>query len=162
MVNLEAISPCADLLPLTIGSVVLTEVDLPERKVWSVSPCPVKPGTSRETKTSRTLWIGRDHGLQIGGRVPKSAVVTEQSDAWACVVISGAARLDVLARMCPLDLAKCQPGDVARSYINHLSAIIVTGSDAFEIFVFRAFARTLVHELEEAAKAFEARSSLPD
>lgn len=160
MVNLEALSPCTDILPLTVGAVKLTEIVLPEGKVWSVSPCPVRVGKSKESTTRKTLWIGRDHGLQIGGQRPKAGSITDQSDAWACVRISGSGTDDVLARLCPVDLPKMAQGEVARTLMNHMSAIILSTRDGYEIFVFRAFGRSLVQELKEAAKAVEGRNQL--
>lgn len=160
MVNLEANSPCQDILPLTIGTVSLTEVILPEGKVWSVSPSPVKTGASKYSRTSKTLWIGRDHGLQIGGSEPKSAVVTQQSDAWACVGISGLDADAVLARLCPVDLAKLPLGAVARTLINHMSAIILVTDCGYEIFVYRGFSRSFVHELQGACLNVKARREI--
>jgi sarcosine oxidase subunit gamma len=120
----------------------------------------VKPGFSKSTKTVKTLWIGRDHALQIGGARPKSGNVTDQSDAWACLSITGADTNAVLARLCPVDLPKMKAREVARTLINHLSAIILATPQGYEILVFRAFARTLVHELQEAANAVEGRKRL--
>jgi sarcosine oxidase subunit gamma len=115
---------------------------------------------STSTKTAKTLWIGRDHALQIGGARPRSGAITDQGDAWACVSIIGSDTNAVLARLCPVDLPKMKAGEVARTLINHLSAIILTTPDGYEIFVFRAFARTLVHELQEAANSVEGRKRL--
>jgi hypothetical protein len=160
VVNLEAVSPCQDLLPITIGSVSLTEIILPMGKVWSVSPSPVQAGQSKATKTNKTLWIGRDHALQIGVSPPKAGTITDQSDAWACVAIGGQDVDAVLARLCPVNLSKMDDGEVARTLINHLTAIILATSEGYEVFVFRAFARTLVHELQEAANGVLGRAEL--
>ncbi len=52
--------------------------------------------------------------------------------------------------------------DVARSLIGHMTAIIVKRSDGFEVIVFRAFAKTLVHELREVMVSVTAQAVLPD
>ncbi len=167
MVNLQAISPCAGLLPLTIGAVTLTEKILPEGQVWSIAPLqssPVKSlpkiGKSKLTQTSNTLWIGRDQFLQIGGKRPGAGAVTEQDDAWVMVSIEGDGTLEVMARLVPIDLRKMEVGDTARSLINHMMAIFVKTEDGVDVLVFRAFAKTLVHELKEAAQGVDARKGL--
>lgn len=167
MVNLVAISPAATMLPLTVGSVTFTENQLPEGKVWSIAPLGgkipkglPKDGKSKSTKAAQTLWIGRDQFLQIGGRKPTKGAVTDQGDAWVSVRIEGVSAIDVLARLCPVNLREMMPGDVARSLINHMMAIIVRTDAGFDVMVFRAFAKTLVQELETAAKHVEARNRL--
>ena len=167
MVNLIAITPASELLPLTVGSVTFAEIELPDGAVWSVSPLATdsqkalpKVGQSKVTKTSRTLWIGRDQYLKIGGKRPTSGAVTDQADAWVMVSIEGVGALDVMVRLCPVNLASLKVGDVVRSLVNHMMAIIVRTDIGVEVLVFRAFAKTLVHELEEAAVRVQARKGL--
>ena len=109
----------------------------------------------------RVFWSGRGHFFVMGG-APGAlrAAVTDQSDAWCAVGITGADMLDVLARLCPLDLESMPEGAVARSLIGHMQAIILRVGDGFELMVFRAFAHTLWRELGEVARSVEAQHDL--
>ncbi|MEM8537805.1 MAG: sarcosine oxidase subunit gamma family protein, partial [Pseudomonadota bacterium] len=102
------------------------------------------------------------HGVfMVVGRVAVDGVaVTDQSDAWAVVQISGHAVEKVLARLVPIDLrAGVFPAaQVARTMLGHLSvAIMRTGETEFEIMVMRSMAKTLVHDLTVAMKGVAAR-----
>jgi sarcosine oxidase subunit gamma len=152
-----------------VGEVTFTEIQLPGAGVWSIAPLKgarltglPEVGKTKTTKTSRTLWIGREQYLQIGGKKPINGAVTDQSDAWAMVSIEGSEALDVLARLCPVDLRSLASGDTVRSLINHMTAIITATDKGVEVLVFRAFAQTLVHELKEAAEMVAARKGLRD
>jgi sarcosine oxidase subunit gamma len=90
------------------------------------------------------------------------AAITDQTDAWAVVRISGAGVEDVLARLVPIDLcAKTfRKGHTARTLIGHMTGSVTRlGPNSFEIMVMRSMASTLVHELETAAKGFAERGS---
>lgn len=88
------------------------------------------------------------------------AGVTDQSDAWAVVEISGNGVEEVLARLVPMDLrgATFKKGHTARTMVQHMSAAITrVGPKSFEIMVMRSMARTLVHDLETAMQSVVAR-----
>ena len=91
---------------------------------------------------------------------PEGAAVTDQSDAWAVVALEGDAAEAVLARLVPVDLrvAVFAVGHVAKTMLAHLSVTITrTGQATFEIMVMRSMAKTLVHDLEVAARGLSLR-----
>lgn len=178
MAKLIAESPCAGLLPQTVGGFEITEY-VP-RLAFSVAPFKGKqalvskalksalglslptPNKSAEVGDIRALWIGLDQWLVMGADVPEldGAAVTDQSDAWAFVRISGKGVEDVLARLVPVDLRRGQfrNGQTARTMIAHMTGSVTRiGAHEFEIMVMRSMAATLVHDVVQAAEGYVAR-----
>lgn len=113
---------------------------------------------------ARLIWFGRETYLLAGALpetdVAKHAAVSDQSDAWACVELSGAGGEAVLARLVPIDLriAHFAPDATARTLVGHMNAAITrTSGDRMLIMVFRSMASTLVEEIKEAMEAVAAR-----
>ncbi|WP_246227800.1 sarcosine oxidase subunit gamma [Roseobacter ponti] len=180
MADPVAKSACAGLLPVTVGALSLEETDI--GVLTTVAPYLGRgadlsaamekahgvtlPGPGRTTGEgdARAIWFGRDMALLVGpapdAALAKYAALTDQSDAWAVVTLSGEGSDDALARLVPLDLraAQFEAGHTARSQIMHMNASITrTGPDSFLILVFRAMAQTLVHELKTAMEGVAAR-----
>ncbi|KIN60400.1 Sarcosine oxidase, gamma subunit [Sulfitobacter noctilucae] len=179
MVELQEMSPCAGLLPVTIGTVTLKEV-APGR-MTSLSPfgdasefgAVLKaahgmdwpaPGRSTGKEGARCIWFGRGEALLVGpdpdGKLDKLAAVVDQSDAWAVVTLEGAGAVDVLARLVPVDLRDTafKRGATVRTQVMHMSASITkAGTEQFRIMVFRSMAGTLVHDLKQAMAAVASR-----
>ncbi|WP_299546773.1 sarcosine oxidase subunit gamma [uncultured Tateyamaria sp.] len=178
MTELIAKTPLDDMAPLTIGACRLAEVDL--GILTSIAPyaaskiaAPFKaahgmawPAPNRATGKAdgRAIWFGRDMVLLAGPKpdptLTKHAALTDQSDAWAAVTLSGADVEDVLARLVPLDLSPGQfkRGHTARSQIQHMTGSITrVGTDAFLLMVFRSMAGTLLHDLERAMASVAVR-----
>ncbi|PJI92457.1 sarcosine oxidase subunit gamma [Yoonia maricola] len=173
MAKLIALTPCAGLLPVSSGGVEVAEVVFD--RLMSVSPFAgqeravsaklkeqVGAGLSKINRRSGLVtWFG--HGTWIvAGDVALGgmAAVTDQSDAWAAVSISGARATDVLARLVPIDLGASgfKTNHVAKTMLGHMSVTITrVGPDAFEIIVMRSMARTLVHDLDVAMRGVAAR-----
>lgn len=178
MVDLVAKAPTQDLLPLDIGGVTLQPVEF--SAICSIAPFDgaeksvsdalkaqlkltlPKVGKSKSGQAGRIIWTGMGQVFLLDAQPPKSmaAAVTDQSDAWCVVSLEGNGVEEVLARLCPLDLRQMAAGDVARSLIGHMAAIITKTDKGFEIFVFRAFAKTLVHELSGAMTSVSAQRLL--
>ena len=182
MVELKARTPLQGLLPLRIGGISLDEVN--PGVMTSLAPfcgqgealsaalleahgmAAPAPNRVSEQGDARAIWFGREMILLSGPepvpRLARHAALTDQSDAWAVARLEGRGAADVLARLCPLDL-RCQvfaPGHTARSLVQHMQASITRlEADAFQIMVFRAFGRTLVHELTVAMEGVAARAS---
>jgi len=176
--SLTATSPCAGILPLTIGSVTATEAD--PGHLTAMAPgkglaAALKtahgldlpgPGQATGADIARAIWFGRAHVLLMGPApdpaLSAHAALTDISDAWAVVRLSGAGAVDVLARLTPIDLRApmFQPGQTARTELFHMQASItrLTG-DAFLIMVFRSMAQTLVHDLKIAMEGVAARNA---
>lgn len=124
-----------------------------------------EPNSFIEKKGARIVWSGREQAFLTGVEPPalEGAAVTDQSDGWAVLALSGPAAVDVLARLVPLDLrlGACPVGRALRTQVNHMNAVILrTGDYAFEIMVFRSTARTAWHELETATHMVAARASV--
>ena len=182
MVELNALTPCSNLaLPVSCGHGHLREVELgpltslapynkDQQKALSDAlqkahgldyPAPNKAYIGNGVQI---LWFGRDIAM-LAGAYPDAglhrlAAITDQSDAWVAVELSGQASADVLARLVPVDVRSTvlSKGSTIRSLLGHMSASITpTGSDTYLILVFRSMAETLVHELQEAMEAVAAR-----
>ncbi len=180
MVNLIAQTACFGLLPKTIGTVSLTEVDAgpvtliaPHKGQQKTVSAALKtaiglgfPAPNRSVGTSpRVLWCGKEQALLIGAECPDlaEAACVDHSDAWAIVQINGADASAVLARLTPIDLraSEFKRGHTARTLINHMTGGITRlGAQSFEVMVMRSMAGTLVHDLTQAAENIAARAEL--
>lgn len=165
---------------LNLGGVSLAEVDVGPITSVAVLPGGAKavakglkalglampePNTFVEKKGLRIVWTGREQAFLIGAESPvlEGAAVTDQSDGWAVLSLSGPAAADVLARLVPMDLrlSACPVGTALRSQLYHMNAVILRAGDyAFEIMVFRSMARTAWHELETATHMVAARAGV--
>jgi sarcosine oxidase subunit gamma len=163
---------------LTTGTVTLAEVDVGPITSIAVLPGGVKavakglkalglampePNTFAEKKGARIVWTGREQAFLIGVEPPavEGAAVTDQSDGWTVLSVSGAGVSDVLARWVPIDLrlSVFPVGRAIRTQLNHMNVVILRGGDhAFEIMVFRSMARTAWHEVETAMHMVQARA----
>lgn len=177
MDKLEAVSPCAGLLPLRIGALEVMEVDA--GVITSVSPFAGAKAADMEAamgvafpaplhstgdEAQRCIWVGRGEALLMG-RAPDAALarhaaVVDQSDAWATVTLGGARSAEAMARLTPVDLRlrAFAVGATLRSQLGHMNASITRlDEQTFLIAVFRSMAATLVHELTHALEAVAAR-----
>lgn len=165
---------------LTIGGVTLAELDPGPITSVALYPGGAKlaakglktlglsfpaPNTFTEKKGARIVWTGREQAFLIGVAPPalEGAALTDQSDGWAVLAISGPGAVDVLARLVPVDLrlASFPVGRAVRSQVNHMNAVILrTGDYALEVMVFRSMARTAWHELEATISMVAARAAV--
>lgn len=184
MADFKVQTACAGLLPVTGGDLRLTEV-VPGR-VTSLAPYlgsagalsaamqaahgVAWPEAGRMTGQAgtRALWFGREMALLIGPDPDESlsahAALTDQSDAWAVVQLEGRQAVEVLARLCPLDLRDTvfAPGHTARTDVAHMAGSVSrVGPQTWQIMVFRSMAATLVHEAEIAMARVAARQNSP-
>lgn len=181
MVKLVARSPFAATLPRSIGTVLgtVTLAEIDSGPVTSVAPFKgqtaavsaalrettgvVLPDTGRCIQTGgvTAVWAGQGITFVLGAGCAgiKGAAITDQSDAWVHVSLTGAGAVDVLARLVPIDLrASVFPaGHAARTLVGHMSALIWRDVAVFHILVFRSMAGTLLHELETAMIGLAAR-----
>lgn len=176
MAELIARTPCDGLLPRTIGTVTLEETEL--GTLTSVAPYKGAPDALKDAHGmafpapnratgkagARAIWFGRDMALLAGpepaASLAEHAALTDQSDAWACVTLSGQGAEDVLARLVPIDTraATFKRGHTARTQLQHLGVSLTRlGPDSFLILAFRSMAGTLVHDLVGAMETVAAR-----
>lgn len=121
------------------------------------------PNSFTEKKGARIVWTGRDQAFLMGVEPAtlEGAALTDQSDGWTVLGLSGPGAVDVLARLVPLDLrlGACPAGTALRSQLNHMNAVILrVGDHAFEIMVFRSMARSAWHEIHAAMEMLAARA----
>jgi heterotetrameric sarcosine oxidase gamma subunit len=143
--------------PVTAGGVTLAEL-----QVGPITSIAVLPGGAKALAKGLKP-MGLTFPAQNSFAEKKGAAVTDQSDGWAVLSLSGLAAVEVLARLVPLDLrlAAFPVGRVARSGLNHMNAVILrTGDYAVEVMVFRSMARTAWHELETTMHMVAARSGV--
>lgn len=180
MDRLIAKTPCDGLLPLTVGSVTLSEEDA--GAIHSISPFKDQqkavsdamkaahemtyPAANRMTGKAgaRAIWFGYSQAMLMGvepdASLSKHAAIVDQSDAWTVVRLQGDGAEDVLARLVPVDMRSThfKRGHTARTLLFHMTASISrVGDNAFLIMVFRSMAETLVHDLKRAMEGVAAR-----
>ncbi len=174
MVKLIALTPGKGLLPISEGGVAVTEMVLD--RLVSVAPFAGKQKATSEAlkaqcggglpavnrRRGAVTWFG--HGIwMVAGDAALDglAAVTDQSDAWAVVSISGAGVEDVLARLVPVDLRLpvFKTNHVAKTMLGHMSVTITrTGPTEFEIMAMRSMATTMIHELQVAMRGVASRA----
>ena len=180
MDKLIAQTPCDGLLPLTIGTVSVTEVDpgaihavsafqgqaksLSEAMKAAHGMALPAPNRAAGKSGARAVWFGPGQCMLLGPTPDPSlspyAAVVDQSDAWAVVRLEGDGAEDVLARLVPVDLRPhhFKRGHTARTLLFHMNASITrVGEKAFQIMVFRSMAESLVHDLKRAMEGVAAR-----
>lgn len=176
MPDLIAKSPCTGLgLPHVNGGAVLEEWQ--PGTITSVAPLagagvdaalqPLgfgfpAPNSMAQAQGARIVWTGRGQAFLIGTDAPEGlasvAALTDQSDGWAGLRLTGVRAADVLARLVPLDLRAMAPGTAAHSLLGHMPLVLMRpDTDSFEMLVFRSMARTAVHELDTAMMQLAAR-----
>ncbi len=121
-----------------------------------------EPGQSREGKAAAILWSGRGQAFLLDADpepLAGIAALTDQSDAWAVMRLTGPGWDQVLSRLVALDLRPSgfPEGAVARSGLNHMNALFRRLADGVEIWVFRSMAATAVEELAGAMARVAAR-----
>ncbi len=121
------------------------------------------PNTAQTAVAGDIIWTARAQAFLLGAAPPTDlpAAVTDQSDAWVTLTLTGPQARATLNRLVPLDLRAAQQGQAFRSALNHMPLIlIVDGPDAFRLMTFRSMARTAWHELTEAMTMIAARTAL--
>ena len=180
MVNLIARTPGEGLLPLEKGGLTLVEA-MPEH-ITSIAPFQgqqkaasaalkdahgmafPKPGRVTGKAALRAVWTGMGQCFLIGGEaasatLAKHAALTDQSDGWAVMRLTGAESLAVMARLTPLDLRPSvfKRGATARSELQHMMVVISHIPHGVEIMVMRSFAQAAIHAIEEAMTSVAAQ-----
>lgn len=122
------------------------------------------PGGVTQNGNARCVWMGRDQAMLIGA-VPQAdwqnlALISDQSDGWAVVAVSGAGAAEVLARLLPVNVPQIE--GAARTTCGHIPvAIVRTAPDGYQIMCFRSMAHSLLRDLSHAAGLLVARQRLP-
>lgn len=179
MVELKAVTPCGDLLPVTHGAMTLTETD--PNRITALLPFQgqsdglskaltaahdvgfPEPGQVISAGGIHCVWTARGQAFLLGTQpdadLCNAASVVDQSDAWVVVRLAGDGAEDVLARLVPIDLrpGAFPVGAAARTLCQHMTISIFRLEDGLRIMAFRSMARTLAHEIAEAMASVAAR-----
>ncbi len=166
-----------DYLPLAVGGCVL--VALPPVRRASIAPFAGRQQAVAQALQAELPAPGRAAGPIVwagfgiwflagpeagaaAARMAGLAAVTDQSDAWSGLALSGPDAREALARLVPLDLdpATFPPGAAARSMLRHVALLLLATEAGFELLVPRSYARTAVHDLDEAMRSVAARAAL--
>ena len=179
MIKLLPKSAAAGLTPIKISNTKIMELD--ELALTSISVYKGKSkklseqlkkshgmalphngrGTGREG--ARALWFGR-HTLLVGPKcdekLTKFAMLTDQSDAWVVLRMSGDLMEAMLMRLSPVDvrLKNFKTGSVVRTGLLHVNVTLHRiGANTIDVYGFRSMAKTLCHELTQALSKLAAR-----
>lgn len=96
-----------------------------------------------------------DQAVKILSETISSAYLSDQSDGWVMLKLSGEKSHDVLARICPIDLHPTvfTPGCVARTQMEHINAIIICDAvNEYTLMAARSYAQSFLHSLEVSIK----------
>lgn len=182
MDKLTAATPCAGLLPVSHGDLKATELDtgpitslapfkgrkqaLSDALQASVGVGFPAPNTCLSSGQVRGVWTGMEQAFLLGTEAQADwsphAAMSDQSDAWAAVLLAGRGAQDVLARLIPSDLrtAVFPQGAALRSLCGHMTVSVIHLPEGYGILAFRSMAATLVHELDVAMRSVAARDQL--
>ncbi len=179
VVDLTSLTPCNGILPLSNDGVTLSEID--PGRITALMPFRgqrealtealqaahglrfPEPGHMTATDTASCVWTARDQAFLMGpapdDSLARFASVTDQSDAWAVVLLAGVDAEEVLARLVPIDLrpSAFPEGAAARTLLQHMTVTICRRPEGLQIMGFRSMARTLAHDIGDAMAAVAGR-----
>lgn len=183
MPNTIAKSATDDLLPLTIGRLSLAGGPVETITAVAAWPGAVAAADARlrraglgwprpdravvGKKGGICLWSGRDQVFVIGAAPPAGlgadAALTDVTDGWVALDLSGPGAAEALQRLVPIDLSpRAFPsGATARTGLGHMMTLVYRPSDdLFRLYVFRSMTAHAVHEIEQVMKAMAARAAI--
>lgn len=122
------------------------------------------PGDSLAAAGVRILWSAPGQALLTGtapgDALGEVAALTDQSDAWAAMEVSGPQARDVLARLVSVDLrdGHFAVDATARCQLVHMNCSLTrVSAETWLILVFRSMARSAASEVLHAMAAVAAR-----
>jgi sarcosine oxidase, subunit gamma len=180
---LETLTPLGRAEPqtVTIGQITITEridtalASLATRrgraedvaKAAKSAGIPLPAPASHATDRLAAFWLAPDMWMieapfathediraHLGAIFGDAASITEQTDAWVCFDIAGAALVALMERLSNVDLARAAPGHATRTVIDHLGCYLIKQvPDRITLYGPRASAQTLHHALTVAAQS---------
>lgn len=124
------------------------------------------PNRMTHSDTAQCLWTGRGQVFLVQPEPAPDlagfAALTDQTDAWVTLDLTGAQSVSVLARLVPIDLSLSAfpPDGCARTLSGHANIILHRIEDGFRIRAFRSMAQSLAHEIADAMAGVAARAAL--
>ena len=88
-------------------------------------------------------------------RLSETFYITEQSDAWSGLKVSGKRVIECLERVCPINLSieTFKLNSFARTVMEHLNTIIIRNKrNEFELFATSSSEKSFLHAIETSAK----------
>jgi methylglutamate dehydrogenase subunit D len=180
VVDLIAKSPLEDVLPISVGETALTEatpayitsIAVHKGREKALAEAVKKAhdlalpdiGRTSSKEGLRLIWSGRGQHMLLGDKpaaraLARLASLTDQTDGWAVMTLTGINAAKALSRHCPLDLraTNFKRGHTARTEVAHMMTVVTKLNDGFEIMVMRSFAATMVHHLAQAMESVAAQ-----
>lgn len=104
----------------------------------------------------RLVWAGRDLAFAFDADLPEGlealCAVTDLSDGWCGLDLSGPNAVAHLARRLPLDVRRLPVPGSARSILGHIPVLVIrTGREHFELWTWRSMVQSLVEDLRSHA-----------
>ncbi len=158
-----------DIALASISARLGQEEALTDRLETICSVVAPKPGCSEQGETSSLHWLGADQYLceevlsgplvlarRLADELTGIASVTDQTDAFVRIDMSGQGVFDLLQRLTVLDVERMSAGAFNRTAIHHVGCLLRCNEAglAFSIYVPRSYAISVHHALLEVSKAF--------
>jgi len=126
-------------------------------------PSPIETISNKETRLLFTqpdqIFALTENSIDpekdMAEKFESSAYITDQTDAWVVLELSGASSREALERICQIDLNKdaFKLNSMARTSMEHMSAIIVrTSKDTFLLMSASSSAFSFLHAVELSAQ----------
>lgn len=180
MTDLTPLTPLGGTAPSVdhIGSVTITEVtdralaSVAQRKGGDVSKgfkvlgFKAAPGVCEmvEANGSMAWWMGPDQWMvdaafdqsgiwstQVKKAMGDTASVTDQSEGFCRFDLTGEGCVDLLQRLCGLDVAKMEPGAAQRTQLHHMACVVICTDAGWRVLGAHSAAGSLHHALLEVA-----------
>lgn len=142
---------CRDhVMPAFLAAANSVGLTLPQAGHWA-------DGNRAAIWTGVDQWLvdapyGPDLAADLKSVFGDAASVTEQTDAWARFDISGAAKVDLLERLCPAPSRRMGAGMATRSTVEHIGCLLMCDTDKFRLMCARSYAGSLHHALTTVAQ----------
>ena len=121
---------------------------------------PTESNTSTSNRELSALWLSPDEWMVYTNSMNKEisslnyGAVTNVSDQWVCINISGDKLYELLSMSCPFNFSKFKDtkGSTTQTIINHIDVIIHNlGDNNINLFVRRSFSNHLWDWLNDGA-----------
>jgi methylglutamate dehydrogenase subunit D len=137
-------------------------IELPRGNVRKEARGVAFAGLGPETWLATSEKGGNEFSASLREEIGALASISDQSDGYAVLRLTGGKVRDTLAKLIPLDVhpRAFKPGDVASTVASHIGITLwrlddaVDATPAFEIAVFRSLAGSFWHALAQSAAEF--------
>lgn len=145
-----------DITALAIPNNGATKFKAAIKSTYGLSmPSPLKSTADAKTRLLMTQPDQLFALTRRGANTPIDAYITDQTDAWVLLELSGPASRTALERICQIDLDPdaFQKNQMARTTMEHMAAIIIrTGTDTFILMSASSSAASFQHAVELSVK----------